>query len=119
MREKTTPSSRIGEITIRDQTRNKGFAAPRCRQCIELARTAPVAIAARKLFTCDTPSDLRRFARVLLLHVTPPSNQGMSHSGCFAVKVLTTPLSSYPMKLQSGHCAGPFLSCLTFIAKVV
>src|SRR5262245_40931846 len=66
----------IGEITIRDQTRNKSFAAPRCRQCIELARTAPVAITARKLFTCDTPSDLRRFAHVLLLHVTPPSNQG-------------------------------------------
>jgi hypothetical protein len=71
----------IGEITIGDQARYKGFAAPRCRQCVELARTAPVAIAARKLLTCDTPSDLRRFARVLPIHVTPPSNQGMSHSG--------------------------------------
>jgi hypothetical protein len=55
----------VAEISLVDLPCSSGFTLPSCRQRIELARTAPAAVAAHHFFTCDPPFSFRRFAHIL------------------------------------------------------
>ena len=45
----------VAEISVVDLPRSSGFTLPGRRERIELAGTAPAAVAAHHLFTCDPP----------------------------------------------------------------
>ena len=56
--------SGVAKISVVNLPRCKGFAVPGRRQRIELAGTAPAAIAVSHFFTCDPPFDFRRLAHI-------------------------------------------------------
>jgi hypothetical protein len=62
--ETNTVQPGVAEISLVDLTCSNAFTSPSRRQRIELAGTAPIAVAAHDLFTRDPPFDFSRFAHI-------------------------------------------------------
>ena len=62
--ETNTVQPGVAEISLVDLICSDAFTSPSRRERIELAGTAPIAVAAHHLFTCDPPFAFRRFAHI-------------------------------------------------------